>query len=150
MNIDTSKLKRDYVQNPLNRFKVNTPTGYTYEKPFKEDLEYLVHELKLTNLSISEYLQCPPHMIKLFLRHYGIKRSKKLCTELKKTGMMQKYGVENPSLYKECCQKRERMFIQKYGVENPFASKEIQNKIKQTNLDRYGDEKPLQNKHILK
>lgn len=40
-NIDTTKLKRDYLKQPLNKITINTPTGYCYEKPFVEDVKYL-------------------------------------------------------------------------------------------------------------
>ena len=45
MNIDTTRLTRDYTEQPLGKL----------EKPAKEDLEYLFKELNMTVEDLTKY-----------------------------------------------------------------------------------------------
>lgn len=97
------------------------------------------------------------------IKRYGYKTALH-GKEIKRQGMLRKYGVEHNMQLKEVREKVQQTWIKKYGTDeilkqrsllkegmyrkygvyNAFQSDEIKNKIKQTNLERYGVE------HLMK
>ena len=53
-------------------------------------------------------------------------------------GMMDKYGVDNPSKSPEIREKRIQTFLNNFGETSPLKNKDIRDKLEQTNLKRYG------------
>ena len=166
--IDSSKLKRDYIKNPVKVIygKRNS------DKPYKEDLKYLYIKMNLSYQSLISYFNVSQSTITKWLKYYNIKKDKKLesinreKSVLKKYGVknahqsnlikekikqtcLEKYGVENPAQLKEVQEKQKQTNLNKYGVEYPAQLKEVQEKRKQTNLEKYGVEYPAQLKEII-
>ena len=132
IDIDKSKLKRDYIINPLKFNKTRC------EKPFKEDLEYLYLEL---NMSVSDLLsyfnKTNRGLIEKWLKEYNIHKSSDLKVKARQRTKFNKYGDENYNNRNEfikTCQ-------QKYAVNNVFQSDVIKEKSKQTKIKKYGNEK---------
>lgn len=66
------------------------------------------------------------------------------CRSIKQKKMLlDKYGVENPSLIKEVQIKRKNTFNKRYGVDNPSQLKEVKEKKKNTLISNYGVDNPM-------
>ena len=113
---DVSKLTRDYSIIPLKKMKINTPTGYTYEIPPKEDLEYLYNELNYSTQMIWEYFGVSRRIVQGWFKKLGIKKSQKLITK-----------------------SIQRTNYKKYGSKTPLQNEIIKRKIFNTKLERYND-----------
>ena len=169
-NIDKTRLKRDYIKNPLIKGKGSSPS----EKPYKEDLEYLYIELNLSKIELGKYLNLPPTSLSKVLSFYNIKKDKNKILKNMKQTLMEKYGVENISFLQETKDKisskikeksetivkkikqtklerygdenynnniqQKQTCLERYGTKNPSQLKIIKDKVKQTKLERYGDE----------
>ena len=129
-NINLLKLKRNYIEEPLN----NDKSKNFNEKPFKEDLEYLYLEL---NLSVEEITKCfgwSRDRIYYWIKLYKIIKPKELCVKHMEKTNLEKYGdrycVKNNKVKKKIKQTK----LEKYGDENYINI----DKIKQTNLEKYG------------
>ena len=89
--IDLSKLKRNYLENPLKRSKSNR---FFKELPEKEDLEYLYCELGFTQRDLAQFFGFK--MICNWLCKLGITRSSKQKSNSRKLNILRKFGtVEN-------------------------------------------------------
>ena len=64
MNIDTTRLTRDYTKQPLGKL----------EKPAKEDLEYLFKELGMTVEALTKYFNKGKSSVGRWLAKYNIKK----------------------------------------------------------------------------
>ena len=124
-NIDKSRLKRDYIKNPLYKGSGGSDKG---EKPFKEDLEYLYLELNLTRKVLEDYFSRCNRTLKTWFYEYNIhKPSSLIFKNIIKTNI-EKYGVpcvlQNKDVFNKC---KESLF-KNYGVCNPSQSEIIINK----------------------
>ena len=66
-----------------------------------------------------------------------------------KQTMLDRYGVDNPSKYKESQQKKIQTNLDKYGETNPAKSQIIKDKIKQTTQDNWGVDSPMQSSELI-
>jgi len=128
--VDLSKLKRNYIETPLNRG----------EYPEIEDIKYLYLDCGLSREETAKICNCKPEKIKVACKKYKIAKTKDQKTALRKRTNLAKYGVENISQLNEVKDKKKQTCLKNYGVENPAQSKEVYNKIKETCLERYGVE----------
>ena len=162
-NVNLSKLKRDYLKNPLKKITVKSPTGYKLEKPYKEDIEYLYIDLNIPMKEISNYLNIGETTLRKWFRYFNIRKNYKLTQQLLKKTKLEKYGDENYNNSK----KRKQTKLEKYGDENynnrklalitnnnlyngnsPLCSEIIQKKSKETLIKKYGvDNYFKSNKH---
>ena len=127
--IEISKLSRDFLKYPLQ--KING----IYEKPTKQDLEYLFLELNLPFSFLNQYFQRDAFC---FTKFYGLSKTKELYSVCRKQTNLLRYGVTNPSKSEEIKKKKELTCLEHFGVTNSMKTPEIVNKLKQTNLKRYG------------
>ena len=148
LGIDSSKLKRDYIKNPLKRI-IKKTGGIKYEKPYKEDLEYLYIILNLPREEISKIINIKERTIKRWLKYYNIKKDMKLCLNNIKKSCIKKYGVEYPFQSKIIKERIKQTCLERYGVESTNQLKEVKEKKKQTFLEKYGVENPSFRKEII-
>lgn len=147
-NIDVSKLKRDYIKNPL----------LLGEQPHKDDLELLYIKY---DISLNDILKLFNHKQTTFytwLKKYNIKKDiinvrakgsktlklkidttpqfKEQCCKKSKQTRLEKYNDENYN-NKE---KNKQTCLNKYGVDNVFQLDEIKEKSKKTMIKKFGVE----------
>jgi hypothetical protein len=156
-NIDKSKLKRDYLTNPLK--KING----IYEKPFKEDILYLYIELNLNQSVLSKIFNLSNKVIINDLKLFNIKKDKSSIVKNRKQTCLEKYGETSYTKTKEynnkttqTCLKKygatryakkmgwkdeyEQIMVNKYGVNNSFQLESVKEKSKETCKRKYGVE----------
>ena len=108
MNIDITKLTRDYTQNPRKKGEVIP----------EQDLKYLFLTLNLTKKQVAEYIGTQCDVISKYLKQYGLVKSR----EQHKISLEQYYlktiGVKNPALKPGAMDKMKQTMKEKYGVEN--------------------------------
>lgn len=141
-NVDITKLKRNYIENPLIRL------GRYAEKPFKEDLEYLYISCNI----LKEHLACffgfkSVGQISRWLHYYNIKKPNELWKLSLKIGIATK-EQQDPNYQNKKLQKRKQTCLEKYGVENCFQSQETIEKIKLTWIKNYGVDNPSKSNEI--
>lgn len=130
MDIDFSKLSRNYNEVPLKRG----------EYPEIEDIKYLFLECGLSREETAKICGCTSEKVKIVCRKNNLQKTKEQRAELRKRTNLEKYGVENISQLNSIKEKKEQTCLKNYGVKNPAQSKEVYNKIKETCLERYGVE----------
>lgn len=142
LEITDYQFKRDYIKEPLIR------KFHNYEKPYKEDLEYLYNIL---NLSINELVllfSSTKRFTTRILKFFDIKKDKKLRQLKNEELFIKKYGVKNPMFLDSNKKKLKNSFLEKYGIENPSYDKNVLEKRKQTCLKHYGVEYSFQSEKI--
>lgn len=156
--IDITRLKRNYLKNPISMQSMNR-----YEKPYKEDLEYLYSELSIPQRELVEYFGVSRDTIMGWIKYYGLKKSRceiyKVSSETKKerygdesynnikkhkSTCLERYGDESFTNREKC---RETM-IEKYGVESVGESLEFRKKSNETMIKLYGSKTPLESSTI--
>ena len=71
------------------------------------------------------------------------KTCSKPCSKIKKEQtMLERYGVKNPSQFKQFQEKRLQTFRERFGCENPFQNSEIKKKIQETLIKTKGIKNP--------
>lgn len=129
-NIDKSKLKRDYIKNPLYIAK----NGIGSERPYKEDLEYLYIELNIRQSLLFEYFNVKHSTFSNWIKYFNIKKDSKHIIENTSNTILTKYGVNTYTKTKEYKNKIIDQNIKLYGV-NYFTQTDLfKNKSKQTCL----------------
>ena len=73
-SIEISKLKRDYIKNPL----IISPNGHNSEIPFVEDLAYLFITLNIRRDHLEIFFGCSRHPINRWCKIYNIVKSKNM------------------------------------------------------------------------
>ena len=153
MNIDYTKLTRNYESNPIKQ----------KEQLVYEDVYYLYWELNLTKQQVAKILGCSDKRIYNFAKQNNLIKTQEMITQSQKNLMIEKYGTDNimktsygkqklsqsmQNLFsekkEEIVEKRKQTCLEKYGVENPSQSEQIKNKKEQTTLKHYGVKNPLQ------
>ena len=153
MNIDYTKLTRNYELNPIKQ----------KEQLIYEDVYYLYWELNLTKQQVAKILGCSDKRIYNFAKQNNLIKTQEMITQSQKNLMIEKYGTDNimktsygkqklsqsmQNLFsekkEEIVEKRKQTCLEKYGVENPSQSEQIKNKKEQTTLKHYGVKNPLQ------
>lgn len=127
-NIDKTRLKRDYIKNPLIKGKGSSPS----EKPYKEDLEYLYIELNLSKIELGKYLNLPSTSLSKVLSFYNIKKDKNKILKNMKQTLMEKYGVDNISKTQYFKNAYKQTMLEKYGVEHYSQTNDYKIKFKRT------------------
>ena len=134
--IDFTKLKRDYIKNPLGK----------KDPPYKEDLEYLYLELNLDMAEIADFLNY--RTIFKYFNFYKIKKPKNLLYQCRARKNIEKYGYAAPAQDPKIKAKVRENNIKKYGVPSPNSLDWKKEKAKQTCLEKYGTINPFQNEAI--
>ena len=73
--IDETKLKRDYIKNPLKRIFNNVNYHYEYELPIREDLEYLYLSCKIPKKYIAKFFNVGESTVCKFFKIIDIKKN---------------------------------------------------------------------------
>lgn len=94
-------LKRDYQQNPLKKLKANTPTGYAFEKPFKEDLELLYIQQNKSQPELCAYFGVTRRILQGWIKSFGLRKDPSKRIENSSASMQSK----TVSQYKESIRK---------------------------------------------
>ena len=87
--IDFSKLKRDYLENPI--IKQVKPRDI----PYKEDLEYLYLDLNLSIFELMKFFNRSEDTVRYYLKFYNIKKSKELKKLQSERYCTYLYGVKS-------------------------------------------------------
>ena len=85
MNIDYTKLNRNYKQNPI---KVGEQLDY-------DDLVYLYWTLNLTKGQVAEIMGCSSDKIYKITKQYNLVKPKEMRVQSQKNLMIEKYGTDN-------------------------------------------------------
>jgi len=72
------------------------------------------------------------------LEKYGNKYPTSFSSNLFKSAMINKYGVDHNCKSRELLEKRKENSLEKYGVNHPNKTEEIKNKIKETQFKKFG------------
>ena len=127
-------MKRNYQINPLKKIIINTPTGYTFEKPYKEDLEELYIKNNMSQPDLCQYFNVTKRILQGWIKLYNLKKDK--SQRLKNSCI---------SISKISNDKRKTAFLkqQKTKLEN-YGNKNYNNRIKakDTCLKKYGVDNP--------
>ena len=127
-------MKRNYQINPLKKIIINTPTGYTFEKPYKEDLEELYIKNNMSQPDLCQYFNVTKRILQGWIKLYNLKKDK--SQRLKNSCL---------SISKISNDKRKTAFLkqQKTKLEN-YGNKNYNNRIKakDTCLKKYGVDNP--------
>ena len=128
MEIDHSKLKCDYKNNPLKRG----------EQPDKDDVKYLFLTLNLGVEECAEICGCTVRKIRLVCIEQGYKKTEEQRTECRNRTVLKKYGCANVSQLENIKEVKKEKSIEKYGVDNVAKAKEVKEKTERTNLEKFG------------
>ena len=132
-------LKRDYQQNPLKKLMANTPTGYAYERPFKEDLEELYIIRNKSQPELCRYFGVTRRILQGWIKVFGLKKDSAKRLENSTSTIQNKTSEQ----YKESARKARETKLKKYGDENYNNRKQS----RETCLDKFGVDNP--NRHHL-
>lgn len=139
------KFKRDYIQNPLRKFK----NQLLNEKPIKEDVEYLYITINLTSNDIGKIINRSPDYISGYAKKLGIFKPKELMIRAVENSVFRKIGRKNyfegkigAELVKQAVQK-------KYGCDYAGQVKEIREKAKKTLKEKYNIDNPRYIPHLI-
>lgn len=135
-NINKSKLKRDYIKNPLQllqkRNNKNRPYR-EYEYIEKDDLYYLYINCKLSTIILGkEFFKIKPDVVKKQLNFYNIIKSKEQIQYDRKYTNKLKYGVDNVMKLEFIKQKMYKTNYKKYNAKSSMQNDNIKNKSYQT------------------
>ena len=159
-NIDLNRLSRDYLKFPLKRIP-NKKSGWNYEVPPKEDIEYLYLELNLPKNILQIIFNVCNFSVCKWIKKYSLIKSRKMIiecierTNLKKYGRtnyfkgkdgkkavqeanMKKYGVKYTNNEDWKKQKQKENYKLKTGYNNPSQNPEVKKKKEETCLKNYG------------
>jgi len=141
MNIDMTKLNRNYKDNPILKGK---------EKPLRLDLVYLYEDYNMSCIEIGKYFGVSEACIRKWLKFYNIKtKSRKEIYERTSIRNLTEYGVKNQFEREEIKNKSKNTWKNKLGVDHPQKSKEIRLKTEKTCIDRFGGVAPACNKEVV-
>ena len=138
INVTDYQFKRDYIKEPLRITSKYSGSGKYAEKPYKEDLEYLLLKLNLSRNIILKLFNRSKNTLNKWIKLFNITISKDSILKKRKQTNLDRYGVENLMLLNSVKEKIKQTCLQKYGVENQFQNEQIKDKIKKTNLKKYG------------
>ena len=137
MNIDISRLSRDYEEKPLIPYR---------EKPTKEDLEYLFLELNMTLPELGEYFKKSTSAVASYLKYYKIKKDRVRVSERSQQTQFERHGTNSPLADANI---REGGMLRKYGARNPMKLERFKNAAVETNMKNRGVPYPTQSKEVL-
>ena len=127
-------LKRDYQQNPLKKLKANTPTGYAYEKPFKEDLEELYIIQNKSQPELCRYFGVTRRILQGWIKVFGLKKDSAKRLENSTSTI----HFNSSEQYEESARKARETKLKRYGDENYNNRKQS----RETCLDKFGVKNP--------
>lgn len=120
-NINPSVLKRDYIKNPLKNIIPKPTGGYKFERPYKEDLEYLYITKNLELNDILKLLNLKVGCFYTILKEFNIKKTSQNRNENNIKATLKFYGVKNQF---------QRTEVIKISQSEENKEKRIQSKIK--------------------
>lgn len=136
MNIDTSKLSRDYKANPVKRGEL---------LPKEDVIEvYLTQNIDLKHTC--EFFGVGRTVLRRALETYGLKKDPAKYLLNSQATCLSKFGTKTPLESKEIFNKTVKTVSEKYGVVNPFQAEEVKAKSRETCLRKYGVENIQQSK----
>ena len=138
IEITDYQFKRDYIKEPLKKYKKGK--YYFYEKPFKEDIEYLYLILNLMRENITSLLNVSTSYIKSIFKIYSIKKDSKKVQINREKNNIKKYNCINISQLEDIKNKKALTFFNKYGASAYLISNEFTEIRKQKNFKKYGVE----------
>ena len=134
--INKSRLKRDYIENPLKRSK----SKYLNENVDRDDFYYLFNELNLTANDLSKIFGWGKDCIYNWSKKYNIKKSKSQIINHMEQTNLEKYGVKCIFQSNNVKQKIYSKCQENYGVKYYSQVDSVKQKIIKTNLEKYGVE----------
>lgn len=137
-NIDITKLKRDYLINPLKYIKFSNNS----EKPYKDDLVYLYNELNIRRKEIAKLFNVSDGTLKHWLKYYKIQKPINLRMKNHYDSLEKEFGVRHNSYLEKTIKEREKTSIKHFGTKHPVQSEIIKNKIKNTSNKKYNGHNP--------
>lgn len=127
-NIDTTKLKRDYITFPICKHKIPA------DMPFYEDLKYLYIDCLVSYTDLYKYFFQVSHgLFDKWLQTFNIKRPVEYKNNLREQTALLKFGVKSCMQVPEIQTKQKETLLQKYGVYNISQLDEI--KFKKINTE---------------
>lgn len=157
MDIDFSKLSRNFIEHPM---------GLREELNY-EDVYYLYWELNLTKKQTGEILGCSDKKVYNYTKEHGLIKTQEMITASQKNLMIERYGKDNymkteqgvkmcgdavrkvfKEHGKEIVQKRENTYFKNTGYKNPSQNPVIKRKKEETSLKNNGTKNPQQNEAI--
>lgn len=139
LNVDITRLTRDYIQYPLKKLEYCN----------KEDLLYLYIELNLSQEEVGT-LCGSFYMIKKSLKHHNIQKDKTTIINNRKNTCFKKYGGPGPSCSKKIREKQKNTCLKKYGTTNIAKTPYFKKKYKQVMQDKYGVDNYFQTQECKK
>lgn len=137
-NIDITKLKRDYLINPLKYIKFSNNS----EKPYKDDLVYLYNELNIRRKEIAKLFNVSDGILKHWLKYYKIQKPINLRMNNLFKYLEANFGTKNISSIEEIKNKKIITYMKHFGTKHPVQSEIIKNKIKNTCNKKYNGHNP--------
>ena len=115
-NIDKSKLKRDYIKEPLQKiYKSNSFLNFKWELPSDDDIKYLYIDLNLSLDDLVNIFKINKISIRRQIYSLNIIKSKELKNIKRKETTLSKYNVENIYQLKSIQEKQKQSVLKKYG-----------------------------------
>ena len=157
------EFKRDYQKEPLKLIPRNKCGGLIKEKPYKEDLEYLLN-IPMTLKEIGTYFGVNEKSVRRWKKYFNIETNWK---KVREKSAETYFKENNRNIYDDNLEKTKQTKLEKYGNENynnqekiiatnmkrynsPFylGTDDCLDKTKKTNMERYGSEWVMQNDTI--
>ena len=124
------EFKRDYQKEPLKLIPRNKCGGLIKEKPYKEDLEYLLN-IPMTLKEIGTYFGVNEKLVRRWKKYFNIETNWK---KVREKSAETYFKENNRNIYDDNLEKTKQTKLEKYGNEN-YNNKEGQ---QQTCMERYG------------
>lgn len=149
-DIDCSQYNftRDYIQQPLQKYREPKRNQLTYELPNECDFIYLYITLNLSKNDLSKLFNVSNLIITKTIMKYKIIKDRKLGILNRNKTNLEKYGTITPSKLQHVKDKQEKTNLERYGCKSTSQNIMVKNKIIKTNLKRYGCENVFQNEDI--
>lgn len=113
-NVNVSKLKRNYIINPLQRID----GFHLSEFPIDVDFIYLFIECNMRRSDLSVFFGVAKTTIDNFVKKFNCRKSKKQSYKNSSKTVNKKYGVKNIFQIEEIKEKQRNTIKERYGVDN--------------------------------
>ena len=140
---------RDYIKQPLQKYREPIRNQLTYEFPNRDDFIYLYITLNLSQNELCKLFGVSKLIIIKTIKEYNIVKSRHLGILNRNKKNLKKYGTITPSKLQSLKDKQEQTNLVRYGFKSSFQNISIKDKAKKTNLEKYGCENVFQNKDII-
>ena len=130
LNIDKTKLSRDYKANPIKRGEL-IPKCDVIEIYLNQNIDLL---------RTCEFFGISRMVLRRSLKTYGLKKSPEKYRQNAQETCLKRFGAKTPLESKVIYNKTVDTVKNKYGVANPFQADFVKEKAKQTLINKYGVE----------